>query len=402
MHLKSQFKVFEEHPNLNYLDNAATTHKPASVVDGMSNYLTKENGSPNRGAHQLSIKSTEVYEGAREKVRKFLGAKSSEEIIFTRNSTESLNIIAASFGNVFIKKGDQIVLTITSHHSNILPWQMVARNTGAKLTYLYSSPEGSISEEELAKIDDTTALVAFPYVSNGLGVIHDVKRLLSVAKKHGAVTVLDGAQAAGHFPINVVDLDVDFFVFSGHKVFGPQGIGVLYGKKSLLDKMPPFLLGGDMIDFVEEQTATFAELPKKFEAGTQNVTGAVGLGLALDYIEGIGLENIQEHEKVLTKYCYDALTKLKFVTLYGPTQMKDRGALITFNVEGIHPHDVASILDSEGIAIRAGHHCCQPLMKYLDIYASCRVSFSVYNSTEDVDGFIKGLMKVREVFGYVD
>lgn len=402
MNLKKQFKVFEEHPNLIYLDNAATTQKPNCVVEGMTNYLTKENGSPNRGAHFLSVKSTQVYEGARERVKKFIGATRTDEIIFTRNSTESLNLIAYSYGLSFIKKDEEIVLTITSHHSNILPWQMVAQQTGAKLVYLYSDQEGHIQESEFEKINENTALVTFPYISNGLGIIHDVQKILERAKTFKAITVLDGAQAAGHFPIDVRLLDVDFFVFSGHKVFGPQGIGVLYGKKKLLEKMPPFLRGGDMIDFVDEQTSTFAELPKKFEAGTQNVAGAVGLAIALDFIDEIGLEEIGQHEKMLTNYCFNALKKLSYVTIYGPLEIEERGALITFNLNDIHPHDVASILDSEGIAIRAGHHCCQPLMKYLGIYASCRVSFSIYNTVKDIDAFIKGIKKVREVFGYVD
>ncbi len=402
MNLKEQFKVFEAYPHLIYLDNAATTQKPNCVVEGLVHYLTQENGSPNRGAHFLSIKSTEVYEAAREKVKHFIGATRAEEIVFTRNSTESLNLIANAYGLNFIKEGQTIVLTITSHHSNILPWQMVAKEKRAKLIYLYSDQEGHITDLELEKIDEKTALVAFPYVSNGLGVVHDAEKIIQRAKQFGAVTVLDGAQAAGHIPVNVAQLDVDFFVFSGHKVFGPQGIGVLYGKKGLLDIMPPFMRGGDMIEFVEEQTSTFAELPKKFEAGTQNVSGAVGLGLALDFIGEIGLAYIQQHERQLTNYCYKALHALPYVSLYGPKDSEERGALITFNLKDIHPHDVASILDSEGIAIRAGHHCCQPLMKYLGINASCRVSFSIYNNIEDVDAFIKGIKKVREVFGYVD
>ncbi|MBC8079798.1 MAG: aminotransferase class V-fold PLP-dependent enzyme, partial [Gorillibacterium sp.] len=283
----------------------------------------------------------------------------------------------------------------------ILPWQMVAQSKGAELVYLYCDEAGKISDDELEKIDELTAIVAFPYVSNGLGIVHDVAKLIDKAHQYGAIVVLDGAQAASHFKVDVQALDIDFFVFSGHKCFGPQGIGVLYGKKMLLNHMPPFMLGGDMIEYVEEQTTTFAELPKKFEAGTQNVTGALGLGLAIDFIEEIGVEQIHEHEQMLTQYCYEQLEALDFVEIYGPQSMADRGALITFNVKDIHPHDVASILDYEGVAIRAGHHCCQPLMNFLEVNASCRVSISIYNSKEDVDGFIAALKKVREVFGYV-
>ena len=402
MDIRKAFPIFEQHQDLVYLDNAATTHKPRMVIDSMVNYLIKENGSPNRGAHSLSVKSTGLYDAARLKVKNFIGARFSEEIIFTRNTTESLNLLAYTYGMTFVEKGQKLVVTITSHHSNILPWQMVAEAKEAELVYMYCDKEGRIPDEEFDKIDERTALVAFPYVSNALGIIHPVERLIQKARKHQAIVVLDAAQAVGHFPIQVTKLDVDFMAFSGHKVFGPQGIGVLYGKKELLNKMPPFNRGGDMIDMVMEQGSTFAELPKKFEGGTQNVTGAVGLGAALDFINEMGISSIHEHEMQLTEYCYNALKTLPFISLLGPLELSERSAIILFNVDGIHPHDVASILDGEGIAIRAGHHCCQPLMKYLDIYASCRVSFSIYNVEEDVDRLVQGLKKVREVFGYVD
>lgn len=400
--IKEQFNLFRAHPDLVYLDNAATTQKPNSVIEGASRYLALDNGSPNRGAHQLSVRSTLLYEGAREKVRALLGARLAEEIVFTRNATESLNLIAYSYGLSQVCAGQKILVAISSHHSNILPWQMVAQSTGCRLEYLYTDEEGYFLEGELDKIDETTALVTFPLVSNGIGIIHDPVPIISRARKAGALVIVDGAQAVGHMVIDIRAMDADFFVFSGHKVFGPQGIGVLYGKKELLDRMPPFLRGGDMIEYVLEQSATFAELPKKFEAGTQNVSGAYGLGLAIDFINSIDVREIQRHEKLLTKLCYEEMQKLPYITLYGPTCIADRGALITFNVGGVHPHDVASILDSEGVAIRAGHHCCQPLMARMGLNSTCRVSFSVYNTKKDIERFIAALKRTREVFGYVD
>lgn len=400
--IKQQFNLFKAYPDMVYLDNAATTQKPNSVIEGASRYLTLDNGSPNRGAHQLSVRSTNLYETAREKVRAMLNARDGEEIIFTRNATESLNLIGYSYGLPFIEAGRKILVAITSHHSNILPWQMVAKAKGARLEYLYTDEYGHFLPGELEKIDGETALVTFPLVSNGLGVIHDPKPIIAQARRHGAVVVVDGAQAVGHMQIDLQEMDVDFFVFSGHKVFGPQGIGVLYGKKNLLDKMPPFLRGGDMIEYVTEQETTFAELPKKFEAGTQNVSGAYGLGLAIDFINEVGVDEIQKHEKELTGLCYGKLKALPYVTIYGPSDVDERGALITFSIEGVHPHDVASIMDAQGIAIRAGHHCCQPLMARLGLHATCRVSFSIYNTLGDIDRFIEGIKKVREVFGYVD
>lgn len=397
---KEHFPLFSKHPQLHYLDSAATTHKPNIVIESMSHYLESANASPNRGAHALSVETTKLYEAARLTVKDFIGASRPSEVVFTKNATESLNMIAYGFGLSQVKRGQKIVLSITNHHSNILPWQMVAAQTGAVIEYLYTDSQGVHLRGELDKIDASTAIVAFPIISNGIGVCHDVKAIIQKASEVGAITVADAAQAVGHMPIHVQDLNCDFLVFSGHKVYGPQGIGVLYGKYDRLNQVVPLLRGGDMIEYVEEQQATFAPLPNRLEAGTQNVTGAVGLMAALKFVESIGLEAIKSHEQKLVNEAISALNSLPFVKVYGPEAGILRGSLVTFNVEGVHPHDVASLLDEQGIAIRAGHHCCQPLMKHLEINATCRASFSAYSTYEDVEVLMRGLKKVREVFGY--
>lgn len=402
MNYKLDFPVFEKDTDLIYLDSAATTQKPKVVIDGISNQLAYENGSPHRGAHRSSVMATKHYHDAKDTVRAFIGAKLSSEIVFTKNATEALNLIAYGYGLTHIKPGQNLVVAITSHHSNLVPWQMVAKAVGAELRYLYLDAEGQFTEQSLNHIDDATALVAFPVVSNGYGMVHPISTLIERAKAVGAVTVVDGAQAVGHMDIDVSSLDCDFFVFSGHKIFAPQGIGVLYGKSETLEKVSPFLRGGDMIEYVSEQETSFAPLPERLEAGTQNVTGAYGLKLAIDYINEIGVDKIHEHENSLVDYCLKAFEELPFIEVIGPRTAKDRGALITFTVEDIHPHDVSSLLDSRGIAIRAGHHCCQPLMKFLEAPATCRVSFSIYNTTADVDVLVQGLKYVRGVFGHVD
>lgn len=388
MPYKSDFPIFKSHPELVYLDNAATSQKPEIVIDGLANYYRTSNGSPHRGAHKLSVESTELYNEGRQKVQKFINASRSEEIIFTRNATEAINLITYSYGHM--AKGN-IVLSITNHHSNILPFQ----NMDVELRYLYCDENGYIPKEELEKIDSETWMVSIPMISNGIGRKHDVKRIFDKADQVGAIKLLDAAQALGHDYVDVKALNPDLMVFSGHKMFAPQGIGVLYGKYDLLDKFKPFLSGGDMIEYVTEQSSTFQDLPERLEAGTQNVEGVYGLTLAIDYIEQIGLKKIIEFEHEITDYAYMKLKALDFIDVYGN---HERGALISFNVKGIHPHDVASILDYHHIAIRAGHHCCQPLMHYMKTHATCRVSFSIFNSKDDIHQLIKGLEAVKAVF----
>lgn len=391
----------DEGKRLVYLDNGATTQKPLSVIRAIEQYYTTSNANPHRGAYELSVQATEIYENTREKVRDFLGAAKISEIIFTKNATESLNLIAYSYGMNFIQAGDEIVISIAEHHSNLVPWQQVAKAKGAVLKYLYVNTDGVLSEEELdSKITGKTKLVAVTHVSNVLGIINPVKRIAEKAHAVGAVVVVDGAQSIPHLPVNVRELDVDFFVFSGHKMLAPMGIGVLYGKEKLLDAMPPFLFGGDMIEYVQEQETTFAPLPAKFEAGTQNVGGAMGLSAAIDYLKRVGMPVIEECEKELVRYAITKLSKLPYITLYGCGELVDKTGVISFNVQDVHPHDVSTILDADGIAIRAGHHCAHPLLQYLGVNATCRASLYFYNTKDDVDALIDSLSRVRKVMGY--
>lgn len=394
-------KQTDEGKRLVYLDNGATTQKPLSVIRAIEQYYTTSNANPHRGAYELSVQATEIYENTREKVRDFLGAAKISEIIFTKNATESLNLIAYSYGMNFIQAGDEIVISIAEHHSNLVPWQQVAKAKGAVLKYLYVNTDGVLSEEELdSKITGKTKLVAVTHVSNVLGIINPVKRIAEKAHAVGAVVVVDGAQSIPHLPVNVRELDVDFFVFSGHKMLAPMGIGVLYGKEKLLDAMPPFLFGGDMIEYVQEQETTFAPLPAKFEAGTQNVGGAMGLSAAIDYLNRVGMSAIEECEKELVRYAITKLSKLPYITLYGCGDLVDKTGVISFNVQDVHPHDVSTILDADGIAIRAGHHCAHPLLQYLGVNATCRASLYFYNTKDDVDALIDSLSRVRKVMGY--
>ncbi|MSU00479.1 cysteine desulfurase [Tissierella pigra] len=404
LEIKKDFPIFNQKINGNslvYLDNGATTQKPIDVINAISDYNITSHGNPHRGAHELSIRATELYDLSKAKVKKLINAKHIEEIIFTKNATESLNLIAYSYGMEFIKENDEIVLAISEHHSNILPWQRVAKEKGAVLKYMYLDEEGRISLEEIkSKITNKTKIVAVAQMSNTLGTIHPIEEIIDYSHKMGAVVIVDGAQSTPHMPVDVQNLDADFFVFSGHKMLGPMGIGVLYGKIELLESMSPFLLGGDMIEYVYEQDATFAPLPFKFESGTQNVEGAVGLGSAIDYLQKIGLDNIKSHEKKLMEYTLDKMLPLSYINIQGPKDLNMRGGIISFTMDDIHPHDIASILDSYGIAIRAGHHCCQPLMKYLNVPATSRISFYLYNTKEDIDRFIEGIENVRKWFGY--
>ncbi|MBP2033623.1 cysteine desulfurase/selenocysteine lyase [Clostridium algifaecis] len=387
--------------DLVYLDNGATTQKPLAVIKAVEHYNENLNGNPHRGAHYLGVTSTEAYENARETVRKFIGAEKASEIIFTRNATESLNLIAYSYGLNFINKGDEIVIPVSEHHSNILPWQMVVKSKGAVLKYMYPNKDGRITEEEYkSKITDKTKIVAIAQMSNVLGTKYPVKEIAKYAHEKGAVVVIDGAQSAPHMKVDVKDLDADFFVFSGHKMLSSMGIGVLYAKEKFLLEMPPFLRGGDMIEYVTEQDATFAELPFKFEAGTQNVEGAVSLAAAIEYINSIGLDNIEAYETELTEYALKKVSEIDYVSVYGPKDVKDRGGIVSFNIKDVHPHDVATILNNYGVAVRSGHHCAQPLMKYLGIQASSRASFYFYNTYEEIDKFVESLKNVRKWLGY--
>jgi len=387
-----------------YLDNGATTQKPEAVIKAVADYCTYCNANPHRGAYELSVKATDIYETARVRTQQFIGAARPEEIIFTKNATEALNLVAYSYGRANIREGDEIVITISEHHSNIVPWQFVAKARGATLKYIYLAEDGNLSAEDIAaKITEKTKIVAVTHVSNVLGLVNDVRTIADRAHAVGAVIVVDGSQSVPHIAVDVQAMNADFFAFSGHKMLSPMGIGVLYGKYNILDAMPPFLFGGDMIDYVGEQETTFAELPAKFEAGTQNVSGASGLIAAIDYLEKVGFERIERIEHDLLAYALPKLRELPFVELYGCDSARDnKTGIITFNVKDIHPHDVASILDSYGVAIRAGHHCAQPLMRYLGQNATCRASFYLYNTHEDIDQFIEALKKVRGVLGYGD
>ena len=387
--------------SLVYLDNGATTQKPLSVIQAVDDYYTTFNANPHRGAYDLSVKATEIYEGARETVQKFIGAANSYEVIFTKNATESLNLLAYSYGMNFIEAGDEIVISIAEHHSNLVPWQQVAKAKGAILKYIYLDSVGRITQQEIAaKITDKTKIVAVTQVSNVLGIINPIADIVKKAHSVGAVVIVDGAQSVPHFKVDVQALDIDFLVFSGHKMLSPMGIGVLYGKEALLDKMPPFLCGGDMIDYVWEQETTFAPLPAKFEAGTQNVGGAAGLAAAIEYIGEIGFDKIEAIEADLIQYAIPKLKALPYITLYGSDDLSVKTGVIAFNVADIHPHDVSTILDADGVAIRAGHHCAHPLMQYLGVNATCRASLYFYNTREDVDKLIDSLSRVRGVLGY--
>ena len=382
-----------------YLDNGATTQKPEHVVRALCGYYGGCNANPHRGAYELSVKATEIYEQARVRVQRFINAARPEEIIFTKNATEALNLVAYSYGLNFIQPGDEIVISVAEHHSNLVPWQQVARQRGAKLKYIYLEEDGNLSEEDIeTKITEKTKIVAVTHVSNVLGLVNDVRRVADKAHGVGAVCVVDGAQSAAHMQVDVQRLGADFFAFSGHKLLSPMGIGVLYGRKKLLEKMPPFLMGGDMIEYVEEQDTTFAELPAKFEAGTQNVGGAAGLTAAIDYLERFTFARIEQIEKDLLNYALHRLRELPFIELYGcDTRRNNKTGIITFNVRDVHPHDVATIWDARGVAIRAGHHCAQPLMRYLGQNATCRASFYLYNTREDIDRWIEALQQVRKV-----
>ena len=403
--IRKLFPILDQEVNgqpLVYLDSAATSQKPAVVIETIEKYYREYNSNVHRGVHTLGTKATDAYEGAREKVRKFINASSIEEIIFTRGTTTSLNTVARSYGVANLQEGDEIAITYMEHHSNIIPWQQVAKQTGAVLKYIPLQEDGTISLDDVkATVTDATKIVSVMQVSNVLGVINPIKEIAAIAHKHGAIMVVDGAQSTPHLKVDVQDLDCDFFALSGHKMVGPTGIGVLYGKKELLEKMEPIEFGGEMIDFVGLYESTWKELPWKFEGGTPIIAGAIGLGAAIDFLEEIGLENIERHEHKLAAYAMEKMSTIEGMTIYGPKDSEKRAGVITFNLDDVHPHDVATVLDADGIAVRAGHHCAQPLMKWLDVSATARASFYLYNTEEDIDKLVSSLIKTKEYFSNV-
>ncbi|MBL3731595.1 cysteine desulfurase [Lysinibacillus sp. HST-98] len=403
--IKSYFPILNQDVNghrLVYLDSAATSQKPVQVIEAIKAYYEFDNSNVHRGVHTLGNRATDKYEGAREKVRKFINAQSTQEIIFTRGTTTALNTVATSYGRANVVEGDEIVITHMEHHSNIIPWQQLAKEKNATLKYIELEADGTLSLEKVrATVTPKTKIVSVSMASNVLGTINPIKEIAQIAHANGAVMVADGAQATPHMKIDVQDLDVDFLGFSGHKMCGPTGIGVLYGKKEHLEKMEPIEFGGEMIDFVGLYESTWKELPWKFEGGTPIIAGAIGLGAAIDFLTDIGLDNILEHEHKLAGYAMDQLETIDGLKIFGPRDPMKRCGLVTFNLDDVHPHDVATVLDMNGIAVRAGHHCAQPLMKCLQQVATARASFYLYNTEEDIDRLVAGLRSAKEYFGDV-
>lgn len=400
--IKQDFPIFNQKINdetLVYLDNAATSQIPKFVEEKVRDFNEKERANVHRGVHTLGLRVTNQYESSRQKVANFIGANNAKEVIFTSGCTDSLNLVAASFGEQNIQAGDEILVSIMEHHSNLLPWQQLAKRKQAKLNFIEINSDGLLDIENLkSKISSKTRIVALTHVSNVLGTINPIKELTDLAHEKGAIVVVDGAQAVGHFPIDVAQLNVDFYAFSGHKMFAPTGIGVLYGKKDLLDKMPPYRLGGEMIVNVTREGATWAEVPYKFEAGTPNIAGAIGLGAAIDYLQSLDFELIQKHEQELTSYVLAKLKNVSGLTIYGPQKSNGRIGVISFNLKNIHPHDLATALDLNGIEVRAGHHCAQPLMASLDTESTVRASLSIYNTKDDIDKLVSSLHEAKEFF----
>lgn len=401
--IRADFPILDQEINekpLAYLDNAATSQKPKQVIEALTHYYEFDNANVHRGVHTLAARATDAYESARVKVAKFIHAREVAEIIFTRGTTSAINLVVDSYAEANIEAGDEIVISYLEHHSNLIPWQQLAKRKGAVLKYIELEDDGTISVEQAQKtINEKTKIVALAHVSNVLGTITPIREIAAIAHKFGAVILVDGAQAVPHMEVNVVDLDADFYAFSGHKMMAPTGIGALYGKRELLDAMEPTEFGGEMIDFVELYDSTWKELPWKFEAGTPIIGGAIALGAAIDYLAEVGLANIHAHEQELVGYVIEEMSKIEGITIYGPKDASKRCGLVTFNLEGAHPHDIATILDEDGIAIRAGHHCAQPLMKWLDVSSTARASFYIYNTKEEIDALIDGLKLTKEYFG---
>ena len=402
--IRKDFPILERKVHgrpLVYLDNAATSQKPRSVIDALVHYYEHYNAAIHRGLHTLAEEATAAYEESRVKVGRFINAEHpGEEIVFTRNATESINLVANAWGRKFLKPGDEIVLSRMEHHSNLVPWQLIALGTGAKLRFIDIDDTGHLVWDDVtAKIGERTKIVAITLMSNVLGTINPVKEIARVAHDAGAVVLVDGAQGVPHMPVDVQEMDCDFLAFSAHKMLGPTGVGVLYGKRATLDAMDPFLGGGSMISRVLDDTSTWAKLPQKFEAGVPNIADVIAFGAAIDYLEGLGMEAVREHEREVTQYAIDSLLDIEGITLYGPQDAAERGGAVTFNYRDLHPHDLSQVLDGYGIAIRAGHHCAQPLMRRLDTVATARASFYLYNTKSEVDALVDGILASDRVFG---
>lgn len=382
-----------------YLDNAATAQRPRQVIAALTNFYETDNANVHRGVHTLAERATKDYETARQKVQKFINAPSADEIIFTKGCTDSLNLVAATYGEENVHEGDEIVISVMEHHSNLIPWQQLAARKHATLKYIELTEDGELDMADARKkITDKTKIVAVTHASNVLGTVTPLKELSDLAHQHGAVIVGDGAQAVPHMPVDVQALDVDFYAFSGHKMMSPMGIGVLYGKADLLRAMPPYQYGGEMIAAVHRDQSSWADIPFKFEAGTQNIAGAVGLGAAIDYLTSLGMANVQQHEQALVDYVLPKLLAIPGLVVYGPHDPAKHTGVIAFNLKGLHPHDVATALDMDGVAVRAGHHCAQPLMETLNLTATARASFYFYNTKEDADQLIKAINETKEFF----
>lgn len=400
--IRNDFPILDQTVNdepLVYLDSAATSQKPNQVLDELMHYYKNDNANTHRGVHTLGQRATEAFELAREKVQKFINAKESKEIIFTKGATDSLNLVASTYGQENIHAGDEIVITYMEHHSNLIPWQQLAKRKKAVLKYIELTADGQLDMNDAKdKITTKTKIVAVAHASNVLGVTNDIKQLATLTHENGGVIVVDGAQAVPHLPVDVQALDADFYAFSGHKMLAPMGIGVLYGKAQLLNAMPPYQYGGEMINFVEKYQSSWADIPWKFEAGTQNVAGAIGLGQAIDYLEAIGMDKIADYEQELVSYVLPKLLNIDGLTVYGPHDPQLHSGVISFNLADLHPHDLATALDMEGVAIRAGHHCAQPLMKYLNVTATARASFYIYNNKQDADALVQAICETKEFF----
>ena len=396
---KQDFPLLAGNPQLTFLDSAATAQRPAGVLDAQRAFYETMNSNPLRGLYRLSVEATQAIEQVRGKVARFIGAPSAEEIVFTRNASESLNILARQLGEMLLQPGDEVCISIMEHHSNLIPWQEACRRAGATLVYLRPDDDCKITPDEVAaKIGPRTKIVSVTQVSNVLGVENDVRAIAEAAHAVGALCLVDGAQSAPHIKVDVRELGCDAFVFSGHKLFAPMGVGVLWARAELLEQMPPFLTGGEMIDWVTETEAGWAPVPQKFEAGTQDAAGIAGLGAAIDYIEKVGHEVLEQRERALVAECTRRLAELPFIRLIGPAKPEDHVAVVSFNVCSVHPHDVASILDGHDVAIRAGHHCAQPLLAWMGIASCCRASFALYNDSSDIDRLVAGLQEVWNLF----
>jgi cysteine desulfurase/selenocysteine lyase len=399
--VRADFPILERRINgkpLVYLDSAATSQKPAAVIDTMDDYYRRYNANPHRGVYAISEEATAAYESARRRVAAFINAPSPKEVVFTRNATEAINLVRYSWGRTNVKKGDRILLTEMEHHSNLVPWQLLAQEVGARLEFLCIDDHGLLQLEELDRKLEGVRLLALTHQSNTLGTVNPIKAIAAAARRAGALVLIDGAQAVPHMPVDVQDLDVDFYAFSGHKMCGPTGIGVLWARRDLLEAMPPFLGGGDMIKRVRLTEASWNDLPWKFEAGTPSVAEAIGLGAAVDYLNQFGMENVRAHERTLVDYALEKLQDVPDITLYGPADPEIHGGAISFTLPNIHPHDLATLIDREGIAVRAGHHCTQPLMDRLGVAATTRASFYIYNRPEEVDQLVTGIQKAQKVF----